>query len=521
MISRFSMACLLASWILLPSLCCAERNRTEPFVIGGKNFTEQHILGEIMAQLIEGRLGWRVDRRFGLGGTKICFDALVAGEIHIYPEYTGTVYVSLLDYPPSSDKIRVFRVVQRDLSKQFDLAWMAPFGFSNSYSLTVRRSFAQKLGLEKVSDLVPHMTTLRVGTSQEFHVRPDGLPGLARHYGLKFNEPVVLDPGLTYKACAEDQVDVIDAYTTDGRIEKFGLKILQDDRHFFPPYDCVPLLHQRTLAKHPELVALLGELGGLITGDLMRSMNYQVDEEGIPVEQIARKFLIDQEILEGESREVEARKGGFFKYLIDHRAELFVLIRQHLTLTGLSVLLAALVAIPLGIFLSRDRKLAVPVMGVVNVIQTIPSLALLGFLIPVMGIGLEPAVTALFLYALLPIVRNTYTGITGIEPELLEAGRGIGLTDWEILRLVELPLAFPVIMAGIRTSTVINIGTATLAALIGAGGLGQPIFQGIATVDGIVILFGALPAAGLAVIADLILGGMQHRLSSRCRRVAA
>lgn len=205
---------------------------------------------------------------------------------------------------------------------------------------------------------------------------------------------------------------------------------------------------------------------------------------------------------------------NFFAYAWSERFYLAVLIKEHVALTLLSLLLAMAAALPLGMILSRRPAAAHLAFGAVNILQTIPSIALLGFLIPLLGIGVKPAIAALFFYALLPLLRNTYAGLMSIDPSLKEAARGMGLTDWQILRKVEIPLALPIIMAGIRTSAVIIVGTATVAALIGAGGLGNPIFRGIASLNTHTILLGALPAACLAVIFDRGLHLAEHFLVS-------
>lgn len=210
-----------------------------------------------------------------------------------------------------------------------------------------------------------------------------------------------------------------------------------------------------------------------------------------------------------------------FTFIYERLDEILTLTIQHIQITAIAVMLAITVGIPIGILLTRVRFLASPILGFASVIQTIPSLALLGFMIPLLGIGIKPAILALFLYALLPIIRNTYTGIEQVDPSLVEAGTGMGMTKSQMLLMLELPLSLPVIMAGIRTSTVINVGIATLCALIGAGGLGQLIFRGIAMVNGKMILAGAIPAALLALFLDFLLGKLEKTLCPKGVRIKA
>ncbi len=204
---------------------------------------------------------------------------------------------------------------------------------------------------------------------------------------------------------------------------------------------------------------------------------------------------------------------NFFEYIIMQKAEIFTLTLQHLEITGMSVLMAVVIGVPAGIMITRFKKSAGIVLGIANIFQTLPSLALFGLIIPIMGIGYTPSVFVLFLYALLPIIKNTYLGIDSVDPAVIDAGKGMGMTDGQILGTIEIPLSLPVIMGGVRISTVINIGTATIAALIGAGGLGDLIFKGISMNNTNMILAGAIPTALLAIGADYLLGWMERRLT--------
>jgi osmoprotectant transport system permease protein len=502
--------------VLGVSLCVSEGSAGEgarPVRIGTKHFTEQWILGEIVAQLLESE-GIVVERRFNLQGTLFCFEALKNGELDIYPEYTGTGLVAILKHEVPGDTRLVAEEVRHEFLARWRLAWLAPLGFNNTYTLTTRRDVVERLKVRTISELARHAPSLVLGCGTEFLARPDGYPGLKGRYGLAFKDARALDPGLTYQAVKESAVDVIDAYATDGRVKAFDLVVLRDDRAFFPPYDACLLVRQDLLERVTGVGAILGRLAYKIDDGAMRAMNHEVDAEGRAPAEVAAAFLGRMGV---KGKGLASRAGGrlgFVDYLVEHRDEVAALTAQHLRLTGMALLLAMLVGMPAGIVLTRWRRLAGPSLYLVSVVQTVPSLALLGFLIPVTGIGTLPAVLALFVYGLLPIVRNTYTGIAGIDPALLEAGRGMGMARGHILLWVELPLALPVVMAGIRTSGVIAVGTTTLAALIGAGGLGEPIFRGIALVDGPLILSGAVPAALLALLIDWLLGLAQTYLSA-------
>lgn len=504
-----ALALLLA---LVPATAAAEGT----LVVASKNFTEQVIVAEMISIIAEENVGLTVERKFNLGGTFFCLEALKNGEVDVYPEYTGTAYVAVLERQSTPDRALVWKTVTTVFKERWDLEWLPPFEFNNTYTLTVTRPTAEKLGLKTISDLVPHAKGLLMGCTHEFIERQDGLPGLKATYGLEFGEVRALDPGLTYRAAKEGEIDVCDAYATDGRIKAYDLIVLEDDKQFFPPYQAAPLIRSATLKKYPKLRAELSKLGGLLSDDEMRALNHAVDSEGHPAATIARDFLIDNQIIAGEKKAAGAStRGGLWSYLWSRRGYLAELTAAHLELTGIAVLIAVFVGLPFGIMLTRYRRMVPSSMMVINIIQTVPSLALLGFTIPLLGIGALPAIVALFLYALLPVIRNTYTGIVEVDPTLVEAARGLGMTHRQVLFNVELPLALPIIMAGVRTATVINIGTATLAALIGAGGLGEPIFRGIAMVNANVILSGAIPAALLALFADFALGRIEHLLGPR------
>lgn len=489
-------------------------------VVGSKNFTESRILAEIVAQLIEARTDLTVFRRANLGGTQLVFSALANGQIDLYPEYTGTAWAVLLDHErPATDPLKTYLQTGSELSRHHDLAWTAPFGFENSYALAMREDRAAALGIRTISDLRAHQDEIEAGLSHEFLNRGDGYPGLTSVYGIDLRGVRGMEHGLAYQALAQGRIDLVDTWTTDAKLQRYPLRLLEDDLDFFPPYDAAPLLRRDLLERHPEVAAVLDQLGFTIDQERMQRLNYAVEEEGRSVPDVAAEFLREARLLDPSEQAAaatpKARANRLLPSLWQNRAMLLDRGIEHIWLTALAVGLATLVAVPLGILLTRSRALQGPVLGVTGVIQTIPSLALLAFMIPIPGLGLgsRSAVAALFLYALLPVVRNTYTGIREVDPDLIDAARGMGLTDRQILTRVELPLAVRTIMGGIRTSTVISIGVATLAAFIGAGGLGDPILTGLQLNDTILIMTGAVPAAALALVVDFVLARLEARLT--------
>lgn len=508
---------LAALAIALALGAAGPRARAEgPIVVGSKRFTESRILAELMAQVIERLPGTRVERRWNLAGTQVCFAALRSGEIDLYPEYTGTGLRNILGRRQvAASPARVFRTVARIFRERYDLEWLAPFGFDNTYVLVARREVAVRLGLRRIGDLRGH--PLRFGFSHEFLRRPDGLPGLVRAYGLGRLDVKGMEHDLAYQALREGRIDVTDGYATDAKLADSSLVPLEDDLRFFPPYEAAPLVRGSVVRSRPEVAAALRLLAGRIDAATMRRLNREVEENGRSEAAVATSFLASLGLAEAAPSTDAGGRQSFPALFWARRHETLRLGLRHLMLTGLGVGAACLVAVPLGIAVrNRPRLAALAVQGA-GILQTIPSIALLAFMLPVFGVGVRPAVAALFLYGILPILRNTVTGLRGIDPRLIDAGRGLGMRPRQLLWLVELPLALPVILAGIRTSTVINVGTATLAAFIGAGGLGDPIVTGLSVTDTNLVLCGAVPAAALAVAADAALGMLERRLTVRVR----
>jgi osmoprotectant transport system permease protein len=512
----------LAAYVAATQSPAAAQQSTRPVIVASKPFGESYLLAEMFAQLLEAR-GVTVERRPGLGATEIAFAALRGGDIDVYPEYTGTGLLAILHESPGAKPREVFDRVSRAFAERYGVRWLPPLGFQNTYAIAVRRETAARFTLRTLSDLAHASPSLRAGLTPDFIGRDDGLPGLSRAYGIRFREVRALLPAVKYQALAAGQVDVIDGYATDGLIARYDLVVLEDDRAFFPPYEAAALTSPGLATRQPAAVAALTELSGRLSEVEMRALNRRVEVDKEPVARVARDALGELGLVaragtaqEGprgtSSRTASGPRGrdGLWAYLWSERRSLLTMTGRHLQLVVGSLVAAIALAVPLGLVLERRRAVAEGVIRGVGVLQTIPGIALLAFMIPVLGIGVVPALVALFLYSLYPILRNTYTGVRDAAPDAVGAARALGMTPRQVLRYVRLPLAAPLIMAGIRTAAVINVGTATLAAFIGAGGLGDPIASGLALSDTRMILSGALPAAGLALVVDAALGACER-----------
>ena len=480
----------------------------QPVIVGSKPFGESYLLCELFAQLLESR-GIAVERRPGLGATEVAFGAIRSGAIDVYPEYTGTGLLAILhDSLPDSlarSPKAVFAHVARATTERYRARWLPPLGFENTYAIAVRRETATRYGLHTLSDLARAAPALTGGLTADFIGRPDGLAGLRRAYGLAPRAVKPLAPALKYQALAAGAVDFIDGYSTDGLLAKYNLVVLDDDRRFFPPYEAAALVGAGLARDRPDAIAALTLLSGRLDERTMRGANRRLEVDGEDVRVVARD-LLGAIGLSGNQRQGEVAAPrpavGLGAYLWGQRASIGRLTLQHLMLVAIALVLAVVVAVPLGLVLERARVGAEPMLGALGVVQTIPSIALLAFMIPLLGVGVQPALVALWLYALYPIARGTYAGVTDADPRAVEAAEALGMTARQRLLQVRLPLAAPVIMAGVRTAAVITVGAATLAAFIGAGGLGEPIVTGLALADTRLVLSGALPAAGLSLLVD-------------------
>jgi osmoprotectant transport system permease protein len=469
----------------------------EAATVGSKSFTEGVILGEVARLALE-RAGVPATHRRELGGSRILWDALRAGDIDLYPDYTGTLRFEILSRQHLADD----DALPRALAAQ-GLAMSRPIGFSDGYALAMRADLARKLGIATISDLTRH-PGLRIGLSNEFVDRQDGWPALSRAYGLGALHVRGMDHGLAYRALASGQIAVTDAYTTDAEIAVHGFSLLRDDRGFFPRYDAI-FVYRAGLS--PKVAAALDALAGTIDEARMRELNRKVRIDGLTETAAARLAL-------GNSAGMASRRSGDGRW-----PRIWERTLEHLWLVAVALLAALVIALPLGVVAARRPQIGALVLSVTGVLQTIPSLALFVILIPLLGIGAAPTIAALFLYSLLPIVRNTHAGLTGIAPALIDSADALGLSRAARLRRIELPLALPTIMAGVRTAAVIAVGLATLGAVIGAGGYGQPILTGIRLADTALVLEGAIPAAAMALVIEALFHLVQNAVTPRGLRL--
>jgi osmoprotectant transport system permease protein len=489
------LAVIVAALAALMPGCARPAQR--PVVIGAKKFTESVILAEMGTQLA--RHAGATARRDDLGGTPALWLALTQGDIDAYPEYTGTITRQILraDVLDLAAALAAHGVrISRSL------------GFRNNYALGMRKDVAAAKGITKVSDLRGH-PDLRLGFVHEFLDRPDGWPGVKRHYDLPQTNVQGMNHTLAYRALVERAIDVTDVYTTDGEIAQYDLMALKDDHDFFPAYEAVWLYRADLGERYPAVVEQLRRLEGRISEPAMQRMNAAVQADKREEGAVAAEFLRSE--LSVDSRTSDGTIAG----------RVLTTTGEHLLLVIPSLVAAVVVAVPLGIVAARRPRLGRIVLAAAGILQTIPSLALLLFMIPAMmwlvgrGTGAPPAIAALFLYSLLPIVRNTHAGLTGIPASLRESAEALGLPPFAALWRVELPLAMPTILAGVRTAAVINVGTATLGGFIGAGGYGRPILRGIDKFDVPLMLEGAIPAALLALAIEGLFGLFERAVPHR------
>jgi osmoprotectant transport system permease protein len=469
---------LLPLLLILASLAAS----AQTIVIGSKKFPESNVLGKIAKRTLE-KAGFTVEHKEDLGSTGIVWGALKGGSIAVYPEYTATISQEILKVKGEMTEDALRAALQKE-----GIGLGGDLGFNDNYGLVMLKSRADALNIHKISDLASH-PDLKVGVSHEFLGRQDGWQPLAAKYGLNMPNVSGIDHSLAYLALKNGQIDLTEAYTTDAEIAEYKLLVLEDDRNYFPKYHAVFVYR---LDMPQKAVDALKTLEGTISEDKMIAMNAEAKKTKDYNKAAALYFA------GSPGGAANASEGS------SAASTILTLIGQHLTLVGISLALAILVGVPLGIVTSRPGGVSQAILGIVGIIQTIPSLALLALLVPLpfFGISWKTAIAALFLYSLLPIVRNTATGLQEIPASLRESAAALGLEPGAQLRKIYLPIASRTILAGIKTSAVINVGTATLAALIGAGGLGQPIIRGISLNDNATILQGAVPAALLALAVE-------------------
>lgn len=484
---RSLLAVLALALVMLVPLA----ERKEGPRVGSKKFTESVILGELISLLSADASTPAVHIR-EMGGTRLLYEALAAGEIDVYAEYTGTLLQEIL----RSENLPDEAAIAPSLARR-GLRMSAHLGFNNGYAIGMQESVAEELQIRSLSDLARH-PQLAFGFSNEFLDRGDGWPALRDAYGLPQQAVTGMDHDVAYRQLQSGGIAAMEVYTTDADIQAFGLRILIDDRDHFRRYDAVLLYRDDLQQREPGLVTAIERLEGQLSEDNMMAMNARARLEHIPERQVAADFL-QAHLGVSTTLQADSRSTRILKHT-----------GEHLALVRISFLLAMLIGLPLGVLAAKWRRLGEIILGLVGIIQTIPALALLVLLIrpaaalglPSVGAGSAAAIAALCLYSLLPIVRNTCEGLRGVPRELTESAQALGLAPRTRLWRVELPMASRTILAGLETALVLNIGFATLGALIGAGGLGQPILTGIRLDDYGLILEGALPAAALALLAQ-------------------
>jgi osmoprotectant transport system permease protein len=489
---------VLLCFALVGSACFAAE--AQRLVVASKRFTESYLLAEIISQTLETKAAAKVERKPGLGNTAILFSALQQGSIDIYPEYVGTITKEILKV---DEKLTIEQINQRlaflGLKAEFLL------GFNNSYAFAMRAEKAQQLNITSIGDLINH-PQLRFGLSHEFLGRKDGWPAIRQAYELTHSNTLGLDHGLSYKALEKGQVDVIDAYTTDAALSNSSLVLLEDSKGFFPTYEAILLYRIDAFRANRSALESLQTLEGSISQTQMQRMNAAVEQQGESISSVAQRAT--------EKRDIQADQNTFYRRLFD---EHFIrLTLEHSFLVAASLIVAMLVGIPLGMSTFLRPQLGNPVLYLSGVFQTIPSLALLAFLIGLFkSIGAVPAIVALTIYALLPIIENTYSGLKAVDPFLKESARALGANRWICLIRIEMPAAALSILSGIKVAALSTTGTATIAAFVGAGGYGERIAEGLATNNTETMLAGALPAAMFALLLQALLNLVGRALGDK------
>lgn len=472
---------LAAVWTVLMLNACQNTRQMTEVKVGSKKFTESVILGELFALLTQSA-GAKAVHEKELGGTQVLWKALLRGDIDVYPEYTGTISHEILSGTELSSEEEI-----RDALEAKGIRMSRPLGFNNTYAIGMKERVAAEHNVTKISDLRRH-PDFQFGFTSEFMDRSDGWPALRHRYSLPHQDVRGLDHDLAYRGLESGSIHATDLYSTDAEIQYYNLRVLEDDENLFPKYYAVLLYRDDLEVRAPKVVSALLKLEDFIPEAQMVKMNARAKLDKVPENRVAADFLAAF-----LSLETQVYDETMLERLLKNTL-------AHLFLVCISLTPAILISIPLGILAARHGRVGQAILGIAGIIQTIPALALLVFMIPLLGIKAPPAIAALFLYSLLPIIRNTYAGLHDIPSPVRESASALGLPPLSRLWLVELPMASRAILAGIKTSAVINVGFATLGALIGAGGFGQPILTGIRKDDIGLILEGAVPAAVLALL---------------------
>ncbi len=480
---------------LLTFLLLGTLTNAQTVTVGTKAFTESYVLGQIAKKVLDDA-GVNTVLQENMGSTTIPWLALNQGSIDVYPEYTGTISEELLKKPGLN-----INEIRAELEKK-GIGITGELGFNDSYGLVMKRERAEALGIKSMSDLAAH-PELKAGPTHEFNGRKDGWGPLSKKYGFKLDDLREIDHQLGYAALDKGEIDIKDCYTTDAQIEKYDLKVLTDDKGFFPSYKAVYLYRESIPAAARQA---LKSIEGTIDETLMIKMNASAGETKSNAKAAEIYFETSSKM------DVDIKEDSVASKIAANAW-------RHIQLVAISLVFAVLIGIPLGIAAAKTGIGSTLILGGTGVLQTIPSLALLAILVPITGTTTTTAIIALLLYSLLPIVRNTATGISTIAPSLRESAEALGLEPRARLTKIYLPLAMPTILAGIKTSAVINVGTATIAALIGVGGFGNPIVTGLQTDNHELVLQGAIPAAILAIVIQILFDGLERLVVPRGLRL--
>ena len=465
--------------------------QAQKITIGSKKFAESVVLGEITTLLLREN-AVTVEHKQRMGGTIIVWEALKNGDIDIYPDYTGTIRQAIL----KSEVDLTFDQIQERLSEH-GVSMTDRLGFNNTYAIAMRQDRASNLGIQRISDLKNH-PSLTSGLTHEFLNRQDGWTSLSAHYGLQMENVKGMAHELAYVALRNNEIDLMDAYSTDAKLLEFELTVLIDDLEFFPKYDAVFLYRNDTDPKSIDIIKTLEET---IDEKLMMQLNQRAEKEKDYTVAASLYFTQTQPAVTEESTSNSMLTPASASFT--SKVAKFVL--QHLKLVLLTMIFAALIGVPLGIIASRPGIFSQLILGITGIIYTIPSLCLFALFIPFLGTSEKNAITALVLYALLPIVHNTATGLQTISVQLRESAAAIGLKPSAQLTKIFLPMASRTILSGIKTSGIMTVALGTIAAFIGVGGLGEPILSGIdLNAPEIYILQGAIPVALLALLIHLL-----------------
>jgi osmoprotectant transport system substrate-binding protein len=486
--------------ILLLLLSLAGPARAEPLRVGAKNFTEQWILGELYAQALE-RAGFAVERRFNLAGSAIAHGALVAGEIDLYPEYTGTALAVVLKEPSRGEAPdAVLARVRAFYAQHVDATWLRPSRIDNGNVLLMRPGS----GITTLSELARVASRLTIGLGTEFVDRDDGLPGLERVYGMKFGHIATFSAlPLRYDALLAGQVDVINGFATDWQIADGSLVALVDDRGLFPPYQLAPVVRNAVLRAHPEIASILDAVSARLDTKKMQQLNGLVERDRYEPAEVARAVLDGVDLTRERPRRI-----GILPRLLGATLE-------HAALVAAALAAGFAVALPLALLAAQRPRLCTLLLGGSALLYAVPSLALFALLLPLTGLGWQSAVIGLTLYAAMVLLRGILGGLATLPPLLMQVATGLGMTPRQRFLRVTVPLLVPAFIATLRAALVATIGLATIAAAIDAGGLGQLLLTGLAQRWPAKIALAAGMAMLLALVADRALLLLERRTERR------